>query len=135
MDDFELQDFNKRIGLNTKLDNISKEICNSYNLGDFISNDLITIGYEDYNYILTSSQGKYCVKIFNKERNKADLNNYLDRIRIISDSDVRSPKPLKFNSNIYYSLNYENNNYNICVFQYIDGKNFLSYKLRLMKKK
>lgn len=47
MDDFELQDFNKRIGLNTKLDNISKEICNSYNLGDFISNDLITIGYED----------------------------------------------------------------------------------------
>ena len=55
MDYFELQDFNKRIGLNTKLDNISKEICNIYNLGNFISNDLMTIGYEDYNYILTSS--------------------------------------------------------------------------------
>ncbi len=70
MDDFELQDFNKRIGINTKLDNISKEICNIYKLGDFISNDLITIGYEDYNYVLTTSKGRYCVKIFNKERNK-----------------------------------------------------------------
>ena len=95
MDDFELQDFNKRIGLNTKLDNISKEICNIYKLGDFISNDLITIGYEDYNYVLTTSKGRYCVKIFNKERNKKNLNNYLDRIRIISESDVQSPKTIK----------------------------------------
>lgn len=130
MDYFELQDFNKRIGLNTKLDNISKEICNIYNLGNFISNDLITIGYEDYNYILTSSQGKYCVKIFNKERNKKNLNNYLERIRIISDSDVKSPKPLKVNGNINYCLNYENNDYNICVFQYIDGKNFFELQTK-----
>ena len=54
MDKFELQDFNKRIGLNTKLDNISSEICKSYDLGNFISNELITIGYEDYNYYLTT---------------------------------------------------------------------------------
>lgn len=124
MDKFELQDFNKRIGLNTKLDNISKEICNRYKLGNFVSNDLIPIGYEDYNYILTSSRGKYCVKIFNKERDKEDLNNYLDRIKVIAESDVKSPKPLKVNGNIYYCLSYENNDYNICVFQYIDGKNF-----------
>ena len=74
MDYFELQDFNKRIGLNTKLDNISKEICNIYNLGNFISNDLITIGYEDYNYILTSSQGKYCVKILLMKNKKSKHN-------------------------------------------------------------
>lgn len=49
MDTFELQDFNKRIGLNTDLKNISQKICESYNLGEFISNELITIGYEDYN--------------------------------------------------------------------------------------
>lgn len=124
MDKFELQDFNKRIGLNTKLDNISKEICAKYNLGQFISNELITIGYEDYNYILTSSQDKYCIKIFNKERSAKDLNNYLDRIRIIANSDVKAPKPIKINNDIYYYLNYENNDYNICVFEYVDGKNF-----------
>lgn len=124
MDNFELQDFNKRIGMNTTLDNISKEICKKYNLGDFITNDLITIGYEDYNYILTSYQGKYCVKIFNKERTGDDLYNYLDRIRVISNSDIKAPKPLKLDNDICYNLCYENNNYNICVFEYIDGKNF-----------
>ena len=64
MNTFELQDFNKRIGLNTDLKNISEQICNKYNLGNFVSNELITIGYEDYNYYLTTSKGKYCVKIF-----------------------------------------------------------------------
>ncbi len=63
MNQFELKDFNKRIGLNTDLKNISIEICKLYNLGDFISNELIEIGYEDYNYFLTTSVGKYCVKI------------------------------------------------------------------------
>ena len=32
MNTFELQDFNKRIGLNTDLKNISEQICNKYNL-------------------------------------------------------------------------------------------------------
>ena len=47
---FELSDFNKRIELNTDLSNISKKICDDYNLGEFISNELIEIGYEDYVY-------------------------------------------------------------------------------------
>ena len=36
MDKFELQDFNKRIGLNTELENISREVCKNYDLGNFI---------------------------------------------------------------------------------------------------
>lgn len=36
MDTFELQDFNKRIRLNTDLKNISDQICQKYNLGNFI---------------------------------------------------------------------------------------------------
>ena len=36
MDKFELQDFNKRIGLNTDLENISREICKAYDLGDYV---------------------------------------------------------------------------------------------------
>jgi len=64
MENYELQDFDKRINLNTGLENISKEICTIYGLGDFVSNEIIPIGYEDYNYYLTTSDNKYCVKIF-----------------------------------------------------------------------
>lgn len=73
MDKFELQDFNKRIELNTDLKNVSVQICNNYDLGDFVSNELIEIGYEDYNYYLTTSKGKYCVKIFSKARSVEDI--------------------------------------------------------------
>lgn len=121
---FELSDFNKRIELNTDLSNISKKICDEYNLGEFISNELIEIGYEDYNYYLTTSIGKYCVKIFSKSRSEKDINNYLGRIRVVSNSDINAPKPLKINNDIVYSLDYDNNHYDICVFEYIDGKNY-----------
>lgn len=124
METFELQDFNKRIGLNTDLKNISLEICKRYDLGDFISNELIEIGYEDYNYYLTTSSGKYCVKIFSKARTNEDVNNYLERIRAVANSNINAPKPLLINGDINLSLEYQQNNYEICVFEYIDGKNF-----------
>ena len=128
MNKFELQDFNKRIELNTDLKNISVQICNNYDLGDFVSNELIEIGYEDYNYYLTTSKGKYCVKIFSKIRSTEDINNYLARIRIVANSNVSSPKPIFINGDIYLSLDYENNHYDICVFEYINGKNFYELK-------
>ena len=124
METFEIQDFNKRIGLNTDLKNISLEICKRYDLGDFISNELIEIGYEDYNYYLTTSRGKYCVKIFSKARTSKDVNNYLERIRAVANSNINAPKPLLINGDINLSLEYQQNNYEICVFEYIDGKNF-----------
>lgn len=124
MDTFELQDFNKRIGLNTDLKNISLEICKRYDLGNFVSNELIEIGYEDYNYYLTTSRDKYCVKIFSKTRTSEDVNNYLERIRAVANSHINSPKPLLINGDINLSLEYQQNNYEICVFEFIDGKNF-----------
>lgn len=128
MDTFELQDFNKRIGLNTDLQNISKKICESYNLGDFISNELIPIGYEDYNYYLTTSSGKYCVKIFSKIRTEEDVKNYLDRIKAVANSEINAPKPLMVNNDITLSLDYDGNHYDICVFEYINGKNYFELR-------
>ena len=133
MDTFELQDFNKRIGLNTDLKNISEQICRQYDLGDFISNELITIGYEDYNYYLTTTTGKYCVKIFSNISTRQDIVNYLERIRAVANSPINAPKPLKINNDIVLELDYENNHYDICVFEYIDGKNYFELRQKASK--
>lgn len=133
MDTFELKDFNKRIGLNTDLKNISEQICSVYNLGSFISNELITIGYEDYNYYLTTTNGKYCVKIFSNIRTKEDIFNYLERIRVVANNPINTPKPLKVNNDIVLELDYENNHYDICVFEYIDGKNYFELNQKASK--
>lgn len=130
MDKFELKDFNKRINLNTALENISELICRNYSLGKFISNELVTIGYEDYNYRLTTVNGKYFVKIFNKGRTSQDIKNYLARIRAVAKSKICFPKPLLFNGDITLPLDYAENHYDICVFEYICGKNYYELKTK-----
>ena len=93
------QEFYDRINLNTNLDNISKEICKKYNLDDYISDELILVGYEDFNYILNTTKGKYCVKIFNKERTNKDINNYIDRIDLASTLNINTPKIYRVKNN------------------------------------
>lgn len=57
-----LKEFAKRISLNTELNNISREICNQYNLGQYISDTIIEVGYEDFNYILETNTRKVLCK-------------------------------------------------------------------------
>ena len=133
MAQYELHDFGKRINLNTDLKNISEEICKNYNLGTYISNEVIATGYEDYNYVLDTTKGKYCVKIFNKNRTQKDINDYLDRIRIVAKTETNAPKPLFIDGDILLSLNYEQNHYDICVFEFIDGKSLFEMKKKPSK--
>ncbi len=119
-----MDEFTKRIGLNTDLENISAQICAKYGLGDFVSNKIIEIGYEDFNYYLTTTKGRYCVKIFSKARSSQDVDNYLARIRAVASSEISSPKPLPVDDDIVLRLDYAGNHYDICVFDFIDGQNY-----------
>ena len=118
------EEFYDRINLNTNLENISKEICKKYNLDDYISDELILVGYEDFNYILNTTKGKYCVKIFNKERTNKDVNNYIDRIELASTLNINTPKVYRVKNNCLQIIDINNNQYRLCVFEYVNGKSF-----------
>lgn len=118
------EEFYDRINLNTNLDNISKEICKKYNLDEYISDELILVGYEDFNYILNTTKGKYCVKIFNKERTNKDVNNYIDRIELASTLNINTPKIYRVKNNCLQIIDINNNQYRLCVFEYVNGKSF-----------
>lgn len=122
----ELQDFYNRINLNTDLNNISKNICNTYNLGKHISDKILEIGYEDFNYILTASTGKYFIKILYSGRDAAEAESYVKRINAISNSKVSFPKALKINNKILYNLKIDKIEYRIIVFEYINGENLFT---------
>ena len=49
---------------------ISLEICKSYDLGNFKQNKIILVGYEDFNFALETSKGKYLVKVFEYKGDK-----------------------------------------------------------------
>lgn len=124
----ELQDFYNRINLNTDLSNISENICSTYNLGKHISDEILEIGYEDFNYILISTTGKYFIKILYSGRDNAEAESYVERINAISNSKVSFPKALKINDKILYNIKINKIEYRIIVFEYINGENLFSLK-------
>ena len=124
-----MNDLYDRIDLKFDLDIISKEICNHFNFGQYISNEIITVGYEDFNYILTTSSGKYCVKIFNKERTLEDCKNYIDRISLSSEIEVNSPRVYKCGDEILFIITIDGVQFRLCVFEFIDGASFFDSNL------
>lgn len=118
------QEFKDRINLNTDISVISKQICEKYKFGNYISDTIITVGYEDFNYILETTKGKYCVKIFNKERTDSDCKKYVDRIELASNIEINTPKLYKFNGKSQCDIEIDNTKYRLCVFEYIDGESF-----------
>ena len=119
-----MNDFEKRINLNFPLEILSKEICKNYNLGEFIKNELIKIGYEDYNYILTTNTGKYVVKVFSNLRTDEDCQNLADRASIPKKFNVSSPNIFDVNGKNLYIINLKNIKFRLIVMEYIDGKDF-----------
>lgn len=117
------QEFYERINLNTKLENISQALCEKMALGRHVSDELILVGYEDFNYIMTTDTGKYCVKIFNKNRSDEDVKKYIDRIELAQTLDINTPKVIT-TDNIMQSISYDGTTYRLLVFEYIDGKSF-----------
>ena len=65
--------FYERINKIDDIDNFAKIVCDEYNLGDYKNIKIIEIGYEDFNAIITTSLGKYFLKIYRNERSYTDV--------------------------------------------------------------
>ena len=119
-----IEEFYGRIDLKSDLSELSKLICKKYNLGKYISDEVILVGYEDFNFILATENGKYCIKIFNKERTSSDVKMYIDRIELANTLDINTPKVYKCNNDILCEISLDNVTFRLCVFEYVDGKSF-----------
>ena len=119
-----LEEFYERINLKSELSDLSKIICEKYNFGCYISEELILVGYEDFNFILSTSIGKFCVKIFNKDRTYEDVKKYIDRIELANSLNINTPKVYNCNNSTLCEIVLNDTKFRLCVFQYIDGKSF-----------
>lgn len=119
-----LEEFYNRINLKSELSDLSKMICEKYNLGQYISEEIILVGYEDFNFILTTDIGKFCVKVFNKERTYEDVKKYIDRIELANSLNINTPKVYNCDNSTLCEIVLNYTKFRLCVFQYIDGKSF-----------
>jgi len=124
-----MKEFESRINLDIPLEHLSKIVCNEYGLGEFKSNKLIEIGYEDYNYILTTDKGKFVVKVFSNDRTDNNAYELAERASVAYGNGVSCPKIHKTrDNNSLLVLSLSNTEYRLLVMDYINGKDFFSLK-------
>lgn len=73
---------------------------------------------------MTTNTGKFCVKVFNRERTFKDVKKYIDRIELANSLNINTPKVHNCNNDILCEIALNNVKFRLCVFQYIDGKSF-----------
>ena len=114
-----------RIDYIENIDILSEMVCKEYKLGNFKDTKIIEIGYEDFNAIITSSTGKYFMKVFNNSRNDDEVKDVIERAYIARKSGIKSPKVYENpNGEIITTLEYKNSKFRIALMEYINGNSF-----------
>ena len=107
------------------IEGISKEICEEYKLGQYITFRVFEIGYEDFNYLLETSTGKYVVKILNTERDEISIKRLIKILSTVIENNINTPKLYKVGNEYVYKSKVDNSNLSYIVMEYI-GKNLYS---------
>lgn len=104
---------------------LSNLVCKEYNLGIYKDTFVIEIGYEDFNAIISTSTGKYLMKVFRNSRDDQEVYDCINRSWNALKNNVKTPKIYK-NSNhgIVSIINYKGSRFRVSILQYIDGQNF-----------
>lgn len=104
---------------------LSDLVCKEHNLGVLRDTYVIEIGYEDFNAVITTSTGKYLMKVFRNSRNDQEVIECINRSWNAEQNKVQTPKIYKNSKNEIVSIiNYRKSRFRVSVIQYIDGKNF-----------
>ncbi len=116
-------DFKDRFGL-ADATPLFTRICAAYHLGQLRSYVFNPYGFQDINCVITTTTGRYFVKIFSVEKNRSAVDEYVALMDTVGRSSVSFPTLYKGPQGLVYSTEHENKPLFLCVQHYIDGSNF-----------
>ena len=117
-------EFFQRINYRGKLEQISLLICKDYNIGKFVSNKLVMAGYEDFNFALETTKGKYFVKVFANNRKQKECERYINIMLKVIEKGIFFPKLYKSSQGYLHTLKVGGSRLRLCVMEYITGESF-----------
>lgn len=126
--------FKQRIGFDGDLKEISEIICRDFDLGEFLNCEIILIGYEDFNFSLTTTNGKFFVKIYANFRTLDDCKRNTNIMVRALKAGVSIPKLYKSNQGYLHILKINPSTLRMCVMDFIDGKDFFTSQAQITKK-
>ena len=115
----------KRIDEIEDINIVSRLVCEEYDLGNLIDTQEIYVGYEDFNAFITTTSGKYLMKIFRNLRDDNEVYSVINRAYTAYANGVNTPRIYKNkHGEIVTIIKYLNSRFRVSVIEYIDGKNF-----------
>lgn len=104
---------------------LAKLVCEVYRLGIFQNAEIIPIGYEDFNAIISTSTGKYLVKVFNNKRTDDNAYQCIERTKQASENGLPVPRVFPNAQGDFLSYMYiGTSRFRLAVIEYVDGVNF-----------
>lgn len=122
------QIFKQRIGFTGDLRDIAERVCIDFNLGEYSDCKIMMLGYEDFNFALTTTTGKFFVKIFSTARTLEDCKRNVEVVVAALAAGVNTPKLYKSEQGNLHVMDIDSLKLRMCVMDLIDGKDLFTSK-------
>lgn len=113
--------FANRLNHSGKLDAVVENLCHAYGVGSPRSFSVVEIGYEDFNVVIQTAQGKFFAKMFNKARTVEDVNRYVATLEKVVEAGVNHPELFKTKTG---ETVYRENSIALVLMQFVEGRTF-----------
>jgi len=122
--------FQGRINYGGDLRPILSKVCEDYGIGKYKVHNVVLVGYEDFNLILTTNKGKFFVKVFAAFRKPKDCQRYIEVVQRVLGAGVTHPQLYKSSQGVLYKAN----GLRLCVSEFIDGKSFYELDVKPIRR-
>ena len=126
--------FKQRIGYFKDLKEVAKIICRDFRLGKFLNCKIIFIGYEDFNFSLSTTKRKFLVKIYEKSKPLNECQRNTEILVKMIGAGVATPKLYKSNQGYLHLLKIGRATLRLSVMDLIDGQDFFTSKSKITQK-
>lgn len=112
-----------RIGHRGALEPLLARICSDYGLGNPRGFAMVPFGYQDCNLVLTTSEGRFFVKIFSSTRAHEEVQRYIEIVAAALAAGVRHPALYRSDQGSLHEIESAGASQRVAVFEYLEGEN------------
>lgn len=109
-----------RVSYSGNIREVLLRACSFYELGDLIEHDDVDVGYEDYNVVVSTSSGKYFIKIFASKRTHNQIDRYVEVMNKVISAGINHPKLYSGQSGFVFDDAVSE--LSMVTMEYLDGK-------------
>ena len=113
-----------RIAYQGDLTPLLEQVVADFELGNYVIHQIVTVGSEDFNVLLTTNKDKYFLKIFAAFRDEAACGRYVYVTLKALEIGINHPKLFSSSQGYLHHLSLNGIDVRLVVMEYIEGQTF-----------